>query len=209
MGTCFPNAILGEGGYLASHQNSIQRLSIISDGDCATVGPPFNDFAKLRDLSWKGVRNDSDCDALKQCLEIHHERLIALEIDFISWAKIESYFDLSDDLEDEDDESTPLTDLIIPESVDGSRDFLPNLQTFSLSASSLKGSWDLLINVFNLRNVKLLRLHNCKLAAEILGHMGQTDVALQATWVELVLHRSELIGMEAEIIDFLSPFDSL
>ena len=209
MGTCFPNAILGEGGYLASHQNSLQRLSLISDGNCVTGSPPFNEFAKLRDLSWKGVRGDADCAALKECLEKHHERLIALEIDFIDWAEIESYFDLSDELEDEDDESTPLIDLIIPERIDDSRDFLPNLQTFLLSASSFKGSWDLLINVFNLRNVKVLRLHNCKLAVEMLDYMAQTDVALQATQVELVLRRSELIGMECEVIDFLAPFDSL
>lgn len=181
IGTCFSNAVLGEGGYLASHQNSLQKLSLITDGYCNTTITPFKEFVKLRDFSWRGLRTGSDCVALEEFLEIHHERLIALEIDFIDWTRIESFYDLPDRWEDKDNKSTPLIDLIIPYGIDDTRSFLPNLQTFSLSASSLKGSWDLLINVFNIRNVKVLRLHNCRFAIEILDYMAQTGVALQVT----------------------------
>lgn len=50
-----------------------------------------------------------------------------------------NYFDLPGNDEDEDN-STPLIDLILPEREDNYKDFLPNLQTFSLSAVSFKGS---------------------------------------------------------------------
>ncbi len=123
---------------------------------------------------------------MKVFLELHHERITTLEVDFIDWAEMENYFDLSDD--SEDDESTPLTDLILPEREDDYEDFLPNLQTFSLSAASFKGSWDLLIDAFNLRSVEL-RLLNCKFTIEVLDYMSLTNVPLQATKLELVIRR--------------------
>ena len=209
MGTCFPNAILGEGGYLATHQNSLRKLPLITDGNCITESPPLNEFENIRELSWKGLRTDGDCAALKGFLELHHERLASLEVDFVDWAGIESYFDLSDDSEDEDDKSTPLTDLIVPEREADYGGFLPNLQTFSLSAASFKGSWDCLIDAFNLCHVEELRLLNCKVAVELLYYMARTNVSLQATNVELVLPRSEIHSLEFELIDFLAPFDSL
>lgn len=207
MGTCFPSAILGEGGYLATHQNSLRRLSLITDGCCITESPPFDKFANIREFSWKGLRTDGDCAALKGFLELHHERLASLEVDFIDWAEIESYFDLPD--ESENDESTPLTDLIVPERKDDYRGFLPNLQTFSLSAASFKGSWDHLIDAFNLRNVKELRLLNCKQTVELLDYMALEDIHLDAIKVELVLREAEMYESEFDLIDFLAPFDGL
>ena len=76
-------------------------------------------------------------------------------MDFIDWAEVESRFDLPD--EDEDD-STPLKDLILPERKYDYEDFLPNLQAFSLSATSFKGSWDRLIDTFNLVFLHLIAL---------------------------------------------------
>jgi len=72
-----------------------------------------------------------------------------LEVDFINWVEVECRFDLPDDDEDEDD-STPLADLILPKRKDDYEGFLPNLQVLSLSAASFKGSWDRLINAYNL-----------------------------------------------------------
>ena len=39
--------------------------------------------------------------------------------------------------------------------------------------------------------------------------MARTDVSLQAISTELVLPRSEVDGMEYDVIDFLAPFNSL
>lgn len=84
-----------------------------------------------------------------------------------------------------------------------------NLQTFSLSAASLKGSWDRLIDGFGLRSVIELRLLKCKFAVEMLDYMIRTKVSLHATRVELVLSRQEMEEFEFEYVDFLAPFDAL
>lgn len=206
MGTCFPNALLGEQGYLVTHQQCIRKLSLITEGDCNFKAPPLKKFSNLRELSWKGLLSDSDCDALKAFLKLHHERLVSLEVDFINWTEVENRFNLSVE-DDDEDESTPLTDLILPMRKDEFKGFLPNLQTLSLSAASFRGSRDCLINAFNLHSVKELRLLNCEFAVELLDYMARTNQDLDASKAELVLRELELI--ELDVIDFLAPFDGL
>lgn len=215
VGTCFPNALLGEMGYLVTHQNCIRKLALITEGGCISGAPPLKKFTNLRELSWKGVLSSDDCAALKAFLDLHHKRLVSLEVDFIDWAEAASRLGLPDDEDenedDEDDEDglTPLTDLILPERKSDDKGFLPNLQTFSLSAASFKGSWDRLMDGFNLRSVKELRLLNCKHTAKLLDYMVRTNVSFQATKVELTLHHSEIDGLEWDVTHFLVPFDSL
>ena len=205
MGTCFPHAIVGENGYLVTHQNSIRKLSLITEIGCISGGPPLKEFTNLQELSWKGLLSDDDCASLKAFLDLHHKRLTSLELDFIDWAEVEHYYNLPDDDEDKDD-LTPLTDLILPAREDNYEVFLPNLQTFSLSAASFKGSWDRLIHGFNLHGVRELRLVNCKRTIELLDYTARTDVCLNAIRVELVLRQVEMFEVK---IGFLAPLDSL
>lgn len=193
-----------------THQNHIRKLSLVTEFGCISGGPPLKEFSNLRELSWKGLLSDEDCASLKAFLELHHERLTSLELDFIDWAEVESYFDLSDDDDDnDDDDSTPLIDLILPERDNDYEDFLPNLQTFSLSAASFKGSWDCLMDAFNIHGVKELRLLNCKRTIELLDYMTRTNVYLGATRVELVLCQPEMHEIEFDLVNFLPPFDRL
>ena len=206
MGTCFPNVLLGEQGYLVAHQHRIRKLSLITEGDCFFRTPLLKEFSSLRELSWKGVLSDSDCDALKAFLELHHERLVSLEVDFINWTEVVERFNIPFE-DDDEDESTPLTDLILPMRKNEYEGFLPNLQTLSLSAASFKGSRDCLINAFNFHSVKELRLINCEFAVELLDYMARTNQYLNAAKAELVLSEDEMI--EFNVIDFLGPFDGL
>ncbi|MCJ1271703.1 hypothetical protein MMC22_011608 [Lobaria immixta] len=203
MGTCFPNAILGEQGYLVTHQNCIRKLCLVTESGCISGVPPLKKFPNLQELSWKGLVSDDDCAALREFLELHHERLVSLEVDFVTWAEVEHYFDLHDD------NSTPLADLILPKRKDDYGNSLPNLQNFSLSAASFKGSWDRLIDGFNLHGVTELRFLNCKFAVELLDYMARTKVSLHVTKVELVLPRQEIDEFKSKYVDFLAPFDAL
>jgi len=74
---------------------------------------------------------------------------------------------------------------------------------------SFKGSWENLIDGFNLRSVKELRLLNCKHAAKLLDYMIRTNISFQATKVELVLDHSEIEGLEWDVVHFLAPFKNL
>ena len=96
-----------------------------------------------------------------------------------------------------------------PKRKDFYRDFLPNLQTLSLSAASLAGSWDRLINAFNLCGVKELHLRNCGRAVELLKHLAGRNNHLHATKAELALPEAEMDLRELHAIDFLAPFTGL
>jgi len=211
MGTCFPSAILGEEGYLVAHQNHIRKLSLITPLNCICLGPALEQFANLQELSWKGLAADLDFSVLRKCLDVHHERLTSLELDFVNWAEVEKGDDLSDDsyYSDFDVNSTPLLKLILPERRDAHQILLPNLRTISLSAASLKGSFDQLIEAFNLRKVSELRILNCKVTMLLLEHMALRNIPLQVIRAELLMSSPGLDGMTDEFIDFLAPFRSL
>jgi len=86
----------------------------------------LKEFVNLRELSWKGFLSNDNYAALKTFLDLYYERLASLEVDFIDWVEVECRFDLPDNNEDEDD-STPLADLILPKRKDDYEGFLPNL----------------------------------------------------------------------------------
>ncbi len=209
MGTCFPCALLGREGYLVTHQKCIQKLAITTR--CNTGCPPFQSFTNLRELSWKAIPSHNDCDSFKMFLDLHHERLTSLEVDLFDWAEVVDLLDLPNDDDDDHDEDgpTPLTDLILPMRIDEYKGFLPNLQILSLSAASLSGSCDRLINAFNLRRVNELRLRACNFTADLLHYMARTNVSLQATRVELVLNYTRFPHTKNDPIDFLTPFNGL
>lgn len=153
MGTCFPSALLGEEGYFVTHQNNLRKLALITESDCTSRGLPLKQFTNLRELSWKGLLAHDACAALKEFFDLHHERLASFEVDFIEWAEVQDRFDLFDDRfdndywnHDEDEEdSSLLTDLILPKREDKYKGFLPNLQTLSLRAASFKGPGTVLL----------------------------------------------------------------
>lgn len=221
MGTCFPSAILGEEGYLVAHQNHIRKLSLITPLNCVGLGPALEQFANLQELSWKGLTTDLQVSILRGFLVVSHNRLTSLELDFVSWAEVEKAHGLSDDSDDDyvddddsdDDDSkvelTPLLELILPKFLDTYQIVLPSLRKISLSAASLKGSFDRLIEAFNLRSVSEIRFLNCKATMLLLEYMGLKNIPLQAIRAELVLNSPGLDGMSDQFIDFVAPFRSL
>ena len=204
MGTCFPNTILGQGGYLATHQSCLRKLSLVTPSVCTQAAPPLSQFVTLQDLSWKGSLSDDDCRALKDFFLSHHEKLTSLEIDFVDWEETEDFRDLFDTSEEE---STPLANLILPKRDDNYTDFMPKLQSVSFSAASFLGSVDRLVNAFNFPGVRALRLLNCKFADVILIVLGLKDIKMQANRVELVIRCRPTAGRI--LSDFLASFDSL
>lgn len=216
MGTCFPSAILGEEGYLVAHQNHIRKLSLITPLNCVGLGPALEQFGNLQELSWKGLTNDLQFSILRGFLDVSHERLTSLELDFVKWAEVEKPYGLSDGSDDSDSddsdsdvEFTPLLELILPERYDTYQMVLPNLRKISLSAASFEGSFDQLIEAFNLRNVSELRVLNCKVTMQLLEYMDLKNIPLQVIRAELLLSSPGLEGMSDDFIDFVAPFRSL
>lgn len=112
MGICFPSAILG--GWLSCNSPTLHTTFVSNyRGRLHFRSSTVEGIHNLRELSWKGLLSGSDCGALKAFLELLHERLASLEMDFIDWAEVEHRFDLPAE-DDDEDESTPLIGLILP-----------------------------------------------------------------------------------------------
>ena len=221
MGTCFPESLLGAGGYLVNQQTSIQKLSIVTDTECRCERPLLGNFTALRELSLKVHLCGITFGPLKAFLKLHHRRLTLLELDFIDWSEVNSFQEFSDDdyslcsYESSGDEEepkepwTPLAEFLLPDCADQYEQFLPNIQTLSLSQASFKGSWDSLIDGLNFLAVKELRLLNCKRAFEFLGYIAQTRNALNVTKLELVINFATKFPWLLQKTNFLGPFEGL
>lgn len=147
--------------------------------------------------------------ALQHFLDARHESITALDLDFVDWREVQNLNDLSDDSDDAVDESTVLGDLILPLPSNNYEEFLPNLQAISLSAASLQGSYECLINAFSFWNVEELRLLNCKYAMQLLDHMVKTALRAEVTKLELVLIYADMELTTEELFLFLAPFACL
>ena len=205
---------MGEDGYLVTHQHCLRKLSLTTEIDCVSGELPLDRFTTLQELSWRGLVQD--CVIVECFLISHHDRLISLEIDFVSWTEVECYHDLDTDDDDDDDDDdayqddwSPLIYVIMPDLGGKYKDFMPNLQSLSLSAASFKGSWDNLLDAINLCRVKELRLRNSRQVEELLHHAARSGKRFDATRVELVLREAESHKMRHDPVDFLAPFNHL
>ena len=207
MGICFPEIILGDGGLLTYHQNHIERLSIFKESGCHAVYPPLKSFQNLRHLTWKGLLNDVECQAVRDFLALRHERVESLDLDFIDWSKVAEHYAFPDSEEVEiDDPWAPIEQLIFDNRGGKGIKPLSNLENLSLSAISLRGSQNGLVNILNLLRLRNLRLLNCPYATEMLEHVASTGLKLQVSRAELSISLPE---RKSDIIDFLTPFRDL
>ena len=181
----------------------------MTETDCVSGRPHLEAFSNLRELSWKGLLSTVYCKSLKAFLELHHENLTSLEIDFIDWTELMGHnFGSTDDVEEEDD-FAPLVKLILPERKDNYLGTLPNLKSLSLSEASFKGPKDRVISGFNLASVDELRLIHCQFTDELLEHMTYSDVRPTATKVELTSRQVDHGQEDFHEIDILAPFNHL
>jgi hypothetical protein len=76
--------IAGTAGYLNSRQNSIEALTLITDGGCHVILDSedpidLSGFSSLREISWTGLQSPGDFDALSSALENNTARLEQLD----------------------------------------------------------------------------------------------------------------------------------
>lgn len=97
LGTCMPASILDADGYLCQNQQSLRRLSLITDGTYAHAGHRVEGvlgLTSLTSLSWRGVQHPREIEALRQCLRRNCAHLKALSIGFVSTNGAEHHSDI-------------------------------------------------------------------------------------------------------------------
>ena len=204
MGTCYPDALLGDGGYLVTRQSSLRKLALITDIHCRFDPPPLHKFTNLQELSWKGIQRLSDCQALRRCFEVHHERLTFLELEFFYWDNL-----TENKRAPYTQEGDRLVELLFPDHINCNEIFLSNLQTFSMSGAAFRGSPPVYAALFNLYNLNMIRLYDCPYAVEMLHNFACMNVAFQANTVELILQGPDTGGQGYDLSICLAPFSSL
>ncbi|KID60053.1 hypothetical protein MBR_10470, partial [Metarhizium brunneum ARSEF 3297] len=101
MGVCVPQQLLGQGGYVLTHQNRIQHLRLVTDANCAlnsqSPALALQGLKSLKYISWTGLRTYSDFIALGLALRQNAHHLEALQLDFIDWELVKEHWDEMDD----------------------------------------------------------------------------------------------------------------
>ena len=211
MGTSCPWAICGNEGYLLNHQTFIKRLSLVTRVDDDWASSPLAMFISLREISWKGLQSRGECHALRAFLQVHHDQLESLELDFMFWGELMENLESSYYADGPaEDQSYLLQDLIFPQRDDNYQNFLNNLQKLSLRGASFDGSWEHILRAFNMENVEELRLIDCRLTVEMLHELALDDITLEAGRVELVIDSPEMDDPHPDPVhDFLAVFWTL
>lgn len=102
LGTCIPRELMGDLGYFPLKQQLVESISIITDGFCKYnidhQSPiDLSAFAKLKKLSWSGLRSDNDMKTLRNTLKKVSPQLVELELDFICWYDPEANLSIFDE----------------------------------------------------------------------------------------------------------------
>ena len=132
MGACVPRQLLGPGGHLPSHQNSLEHLALVTNAGC-TDGHTASDLALgnlncLRTISWIGIRTKTEVTALGTAMRENAKHLQGLTLDFNRWDYVTSRWV---GFEDPASEVSRLVFQVQPTS--------PSLQYPALAALSLSG----------------------------------------------------------------------
>lgn len=213
MKTCIPVGLFGEDGYLATRQNRIRSLSLITDSRCpydtADGTLDLTSFKHLRDFSWKNIRTENETlQAFKSWLQSDIPSLETLELSF---ALIPEDLDLTHDQPGQY-VPTPGSNLFF----DVSRDIIsgarfpkfPSLKSLTLTAAYIAPVYPEIARFFNFSRLQTLRLRSCPNANRLLDAVVKSRIPIQLKTFELVTFMEVFRGCSA-LVSFLKSFRGL
>ncbi|KAF9887780.1 hypothetical protein FE257_009586 [Aspergillus nanangensis] len=178
LGACVPAAILGEGGYLPTRQKSLEKLILVTDGNCSHTEDNRFDlkpFTKLTVLSWTGLRFHGDFQALRGCFEATSHQLESLKLDVFTWqhmCHLNPYAHLK--------KGTYLAqDVLQLSSAAKQKCVFPVIADLSLNGLSLVSAEKELAFAFNFSSLRFLKLRFCPGWGSFLRHGMSLDKPIQ------------------------------
>lgn len=205
LGTCLPSGVLDEAGYIATHQNQIQALSLITDGTCVDADVGLDGLAKLnqlRHVSWDGLYEARALPPLAQCLDRNRNHLRSLRLGFC---------ELYDCHENCQAMSSVLLDRLQQGLPKGAVKF-PLLDALSLSNAAFLAKKELALTVLNIANLRSLTLRDCSFQLEFLESLATLRPGVRLTHFGICFdefREPDLLLDTHPVLDFLVSFAGL
>ena len=206
-------------GYLPNKQNSVEEISLITNGYCANDEERERSVdltwcETLQSLSWKSLGRFEDFNALRDCLRVTKKVLRKLELDFIEWQEAESNYHVGlaegDDLNEYENF---FMEKIIEVDSDEARCHFPNLEHLSLTYVDFWDAGQKFLCAFNFKNLRVLKLRNCSGGPIALQGLQFISQGMRLKSLELLILRAAEAGQIDEavqsICSFLDSFQGL
>ncbi|KAI9374982.1 hypothetical protein BJX61DRAFT_217612 [Aspergillus egyptiacus] len=194
LGCCIPAAVLGSDGWLASKQESIQSLSLTTDGTCHNIQDDIGGLLKLsqlRSFSWKGLHHYESCipAVIRGVLMSNSGHLERLELEavggeFNSALSIGEFLGRSSlppsesALEPQDTDEYPMI-------------AFHSLLHLSFGWISVKSARKILVSAVRVEKLRSLTLHNCPGTTEFIETLEATGRATKLRSFEVTLGEEE------------------
>jgi hypothetical protein len=206
MGTCIPSQLLD---YLSRKQKSIDSLAFVTDGACANnsgglCAIDLSAFLRLRKLSWKGLRSESNMETLKATLGRVSQQLLELELDFINKEELQSALLLDDYQLD-----NFFTHRILELSFGSTTQLFPTVTVLSLSNIPFGSDAQDMAHVFDWGLLRSLTLRFCDGWEDFLLRGIKLSCPSKLRSLELQSTLNEEIDAEGSIAEFLGSFQGL
>ena len=199
------------------HQTNIEYISLTTDGSClessdrGLPGLNFRNFRSIKGVSWKGLQNYSELNALKLVLDINATHLKTFELSILAC----QYYQMDIDVE-----VPALRGNFISSSLLGLSDPDIKLQFPSLESLSLTGvelsctdiNIQAMISALNISALRKLRFLDCTLVVPLIQAVLKAGVKLQLDSLELEIFENSSDGdilYQNTISTFLASFEGL
>lgn len=165
LGICVPEVLLGHGGYLLSKQPQLEEITLLTNNECQSVEYDLSGFAKLKALSWTGLRDD-DVDVLRKCFERTSQQLKTIELDYWTSRNVgqitrPEYIT----------ENNHFAEEVLQVSEGDEKLIFPVIETLSLSGLSFEYAEKELALAFNFKSLQSLKLRFCSGWEGLLGEV--------------------------------------
>ncbi|KAL4950777.1 hypothetical protein BDW69DRAFT_51133 [Aspergillus filifer] len=207
-GNCVPRQILGPEGFLSQYQRNIRHLSLDttkcrkrhSNGHAMSISA----LRQIRDFSWKGLGNISDCISLKAFLDSNGDHLEELELDM--------HHALSTNLQDwqgsNGNENTFAYKVLRLE--EGQKQVMtPCLKKLSLCRADLNSGMIEIVHALQLHKIRSLTLRKCTNTSGLLNTIVDVSSVMQLTSIDIEIDAANNENVDAFRRFFELPFPNL
>ncbi|OAL51397.1 hypothetical protein IQ07DRAFT_631268 [Pyrenochaeta sp. DS3sAY3a] len=209
LGSCIPQEILGQSGYLQLKQKRIRSLRLVTEGVCAynlNIQSPINlsTFTDLEEISWKGLRLENEVESLGDVLSQVSDQLVTLELDFFDWSRLILELQM-----DSNEEAASFVWQILSPPPKSTNHIFPVLQVLSLSHISLKTTAIDMPHTFDLSLLRSLRLRFCHGWEDFLENSSRLSKPTRLRVFKIQSNSSLEINPEDSLSRFLRSFHGL
>ena len=170
----------------------------------------LNNFARLQNLSWMGIRVVPEILTLQHFLRANSSNLETLNLGFSDWRTIEYNWELHYNYRTSTSTTNFFTKSVLPVRENGTGSVLQSLKDFSLSSASLGTSIDGLPDLLNISHLRSLTLRDCHDTSTLLKCFVSSGQPIVLSYLELVTEDTPSNdGVSSPLTEFLHSFKGL